>query len=172
MHSSSAISKFMTDLVKDLVTCPTIKLSSRSKGEILQAPKYIKISRLTRNDLTIEGELENICTGLAKHENTIFFDKQPEQPKDWGYIALWGKQSLAGDDDELGMAVLYQDSQFVKLAEDDLNHVVILKPENNKVRYYFLAAWVQEPDGIRTQEAFVDYLIEIIQRVELPFIIQ
>lgn len=128
-------------------------------------------SRLTRNDLSIDGELDNICTGLAKHQNTVFFDRQPEQPMDWGYIALWGNQSLAGEDDELGMAVLYQGSQFVQLAEDELNQVVILKPENNKVRYYFLAAWVQEPDGIRTQEAFVDYLSQILQQFNQPILV-
>ncbi len=129
-------------------------------------------SRLTRNDLTIDGELDNICTGLAKHENTVFFDKQPEQSMDWGYIALWGRQSLAGEDDELGIAVLYQDSQFVQLAEDELNHVVILKPENNKVSYYFLAAWVQEPDGIRTQQEFMNYLEQMVGKLNYPLMIQ
>ncbi|MDZ7318813.1 MAG: DUF4861 domain-containing protein, partial [candidate division KSB1 bacterium] len=95
-------------------------------------------SRLTRNDLTIDGKLDNICTGLAKHENTELFSQQPEQPGDWGYIALWGKQSLAGPDDELGIAVLFQGRQFLQLAEDELNHVVILTPENGRVSYYFL----------------------------------
>jgi len=128
-------------------------------------------SRLTRNDLLIDGELDNICTGLAKHENTVFFEKQPEAPKDWGYVALWGKQSLAGDNDELGIAVLYQGSQFVQLTEDDLNHVVILKPENGKVSYYFLAAWDQEPDGIKTRDAFVDYLSATVQQLNHPILV-
>lgn len=128
-------------------------------------------SRLTRNDLFIDGDWDNICTGLAKHENTAFLDKQPEQPSDWGYLALWGKQSLAADDDELGIAVLYQGSQFVQLDEDNLNHVVILKPENNKVNYYFLAAWVQEPNGIKTEEAFVDYLRQTLQRLNQPILV-
>ncbi|MCU0644396.1 MAG: DUF4861 domain-containing protein [bacterium] len=128
-------------------------------------------SRLTRTDLTIEGELENICTGLAKHENTVYLEKQPEAPTGWGYIALWGNQSLAGEDDELGMAVLYQDSQFIQLAEDDLNHVVILKPENSKVSYYFLAAWVQEPDGIKTRDAFIDYLNKTVQQLNHPILV-
>ncbi len=128
-------------------------------------------SRLTRNDLTIEDELENICTGLAKHENTVYLEKQPEAPTGWGYLALWGKQSLAGEDDELGMAVLYQGSQFVKLAEDELNHVVILKPEDNNVSYYFLAAWVQEPDGMKTQEGFFDYLSQTLQRLNQPILV-
>ncbi len=129
-------------------------------------------SRLTRNDLIIDGGLDNICTGLAKHENTIFLDKQSEQPTGWGYIALWGKQSLAGDNDELGIAVLYQGSQFLQLAEDELNHVVILKPENNRVSYYFLAAWDQEPNGIKTKDDFIEYLNELIQKLTHPVMIE
>lgn len=125
-------------------------------------------SRLTRNDLTIDGELDNICTGLAKHENTVFHNTKPEQPTDWGYIALWGKQSLVGEIDELGIAVLYPGSQFVQLAEDDLNNVVILKPENGKVHYYFLAAWDQEPNGIRTQQEFQVYLEQIVGKLNHP----
>lgn len=128
-------------------------------------------SRLTKTVLTIDGELENICTGLAKHENTEFFSKQPEQSQDWGYIALWGKQSLASEDDELGIAVLYPGKQLLQLAEDDLNHVVILTPENGKVSYYFLAAWDQEPNGITTSQAFVDYLNTTVQQLNQPIVV-
>lgn len=127
-------------------------------------------SRLTRTDLTIEGELDNICTGLARHDSTTFFEKLPSQPQDWGYIALWGQQSLAGPEDELGIAVLFQGASMPQLAEDSLNHVVILKPENGQVRYNFLAAWDQEPEGITTQEAFVDYLNETVQRLNQPIL--
>ena len=129
-------------------------------------------SRLTRTDLTIDGELENVCTGLAKHKNTFFFDKQPEAPTGWGYIALWGNQSLASDDDELGIAVLYQGAQVVQLAEDELNHVVILRTEDNKVSYYFLAAWVQEPGGIKSQSDFINYLNDTVQKLDNPVMIQ
>lgn len=128
-------------------------------------------SRLTRNVLTIDGELDNICTVLAKHENTEFFSKLPEQPNDWGYIALWGKQSLAGPDDELGIAVLFQGTQFRQLAEDELNQVVILKPEQGKVSYHFLAAWAQEPNGITSQEAFIDYLNTTVQQLNQPIVV-
>lgn len=142
--------------------------ASASKVDLTADLSITAGSRLTRTDLTIEGELDNICTGLAKHENTIFRNKQAERPTDWGYISLWGKQSLAGEADELGIAVLYQGSQFIQLAEDELNHVAILKPENHKVSYYFLAAWIQELDGITTPEAFRNYLNETATRLNQP----
>jgi hypothetical protein len=129
-------------------------------------------SRLTRTDLQIEGELDNICTGLAKHERTEFFSKQPDHEGHWGYIALWGQQSLAGPEDELGIAVLFQGASMPQLAEDSLNHVVILKPQNGQVRYYFLAAWDQEPEGIKTREAFMNYLNDTVQKLDNPVIIK
>lgn len=128
-------------------------------------------SRLTKTELMIEGELENICTGLAKHENTIFFSQKPEQFDEWGYIGLWGKQSLISEEDELGIAVLYPGDQLLELTEDDLNHVVVLKPKNGKVSYYFLAAWVQEPNGIKTQQAFVDYLNATVKKLNQPIVL-
>ncbi len=125
-------------------------------------------SRLTKTDLSIDGELDNICTGLAKHANTTFFSQEPAQTDEWGYIALWGKQSLASDEDELGIAVLYPKAQMLQLTEDDLNHVIVLKPENGKVSYYFLAAWIQEPNGIKTSQDFVDYLNVTVQQINQP----
>ncbi|MDZ7376136.1 MAG: DUF4861 domain-containing protein [candidate division KSB1 bacterium] len=128
-------------------------------------------SRLTKTELRIDGELENICTGLAKHENTIFFSTKPERSGEWGYIGLWGKQSLASQEDELGIAVLYPGDQLLQLTEDDLNQVVVLKPENGRLSYYFLAAWVQEPNGIKTQQAFVDYLNATVKKLNQPIIL-
>ena len=32
--------------------------------------------------------------------------------------------------------------------------ILVLKPDQNKVTYYFSAAWEQEPNGIKTKEEF------------------
>ncbi len=125
-------------------------------------------SRMSRNDLVIRGEAENLCTGLAKFENTIYSQKLPQSAGTWGYMALWGKQSLLSETDELGIAVIFPGAQFVTMAEDDLNHVVILKPVQGMMSYYFLAAWDLEPDGIQTQEAFIDYLDQTILGLNSP----
>lgn len=125
-------------------------------------------SRLTHCQLSLSEQVDNICTGLAKHENTTFLEQQSRQPDEWGYIALWGKQSLVGENDHLGIAVFYRGSQFVRLAEDDLNYVVVLNPENKNVDYYFCACWEQEPNGITTQDAFETYLKQIIVEMNHP----
>ncbi len=129
-------------------------------------------SRLTHCKLSIKGEVDNICTGLAKHENTRFIKEQPKTPDEWGYIALWGNQSLAGEDDQLGIAVIYRGSQFDRITEDDLNYVVILKPEGKVVNYYFLAAWDQEPEGIKSKDAFVKCLEEIVLTLNAALVIE
>ena len=39
---------------------------------------------------------------------------------------------------------------------------------DSKVSYFFLAAWDQEPNGIKTQDAFVDYLGKTVQQLNQP----
>lgn len=63
-------------------------------------------SRITKTSLTITGEPDNVCTGLAKHDNTKFLMSDDNDINKWGYIALYGKQSLAGDN--MGIVVFLQ----------------------------------------------------------------
>ncbi|MCI0512807.1 DUF4861 family protein, partial [candidate division KSB1 bacterium] len=88
----------------------------------------------------------------------------------WMYLATYGKQSLAND--LLGMAVLYQQKDLIELTEDKLSHVVVLKPENGNLTYHFLAAWEQEPNGIRTKDEFVRYLNEVVKKLNQPIMIE
>ncbi|MBN2008281.1 DUF4861 domain-containing protein [candidate division KSB1 bacterium] len=125
-------------------------------------------SRLTHCVLSTNGAMDNFCTGLAKAEHTEFFKLLPEHPDEWGYVALWGKQSLASDDDLLGIAVLFQGKQLQELTEDQLNQIVVLKADDDKADYYFLAAWGQEPGGIQTQDAFHEYLKQTVIGLNHP----
>jgi hypothetical protein len=114
-------------------------------------------SRLTRHDLELSSEIDNLCTGIVKHPEAEVI--LPESSTgDWTWLANYGRQTL--QEDLLGMAILYRQNDLIKLSEDDLNHVVILKPSNNKLTYYFLAAWEQEPGGIKSKEEFIGYLNE------------
>lgn len=114
-------------------------------------------SRLTRQDVFLSNNLPNICTGIVKHEGTEFLSKTPVNEDSWGYIATYGKQSLA--EDNLGMVVFVRGNQFVAFQEDEYSHIVVLNPENGQqVSYYFGAAWEQETDGIKDLEAFKTYL--------------
>ena len=125
-------------------------------------------SRLTRHHVQLSTDLPNLCTGIVKHENAELFSKLEGE---WGYIANWGEQSLA--EDELGMAVLFRTGDFAEVTEDEHSHVVVLKPDGGEVTYYFLAAWVQERDGIQTQAQFKSYLdattAELATALEVSF---
>jgi hypothetical protein len=121
-------------------------------------------SRITWHGLNIQGNPENLCTGLVKHEHARVL--QSTLKEGWRYLASWGKQTL--NDDNLGMAIFYHNDNLIKITEDDLNHVVVLKPANGRLMYGFGAAWEKEPDGITTESAFIDYLEKTIDRLDAP----
>lgn len=123
-------------------------------------------SRLTKHNISLSDPLDNICTGIVKHENAEFFSKESPDESSWSYIANYGKQSL--NDDNLGMAVLYKKGDLIKITEDEHSHVIVLKPANNKITYYFLAAWEQEPGGITNEEEFLGWLDVVTQNLSNP----
>ena len=85
-------------------------------------------------------------------------------------LALHGKQSLA--DDNLGMVILYRNKDLIKITEDEHSHVVVLKPMDGKLIYYFGAVWEQEQDGIQSKETFQIYLDQIITRFNIPLVVE
>ena len=115
-------------------------------------------SRLSKNEITISDNALNIVTGLAKYPGTYFF--KSDDTGDWSYIALYGNQTLASDNDKLGIAVFYQTKDLQELAEDDMSYVVKLRPMDGKLNYYFCAAWEQEQNAIQNLEEFKKYLNE------------
>ena len=122
-------------------------------------------SRLTQNDLEINGTPENLCTGIVKLDSTVIIKSDQKNTK-WQYFSTWGKQSL--NNDNLGMVIFYKQTDLIDLKEDNLSYLVLLKPSNGKVSYYFAAAWEKEPDGITTKEQFVKYMNDTVQRLDTP----
>lgn len=120
-------------------------------------------SRLTKAELFFTENLSNITTGLAKHDGTKYFKGENSY---WGYIALWGMQTLSNDN--LGISIIYKKSDLIELKEDDINYLVLLKPQDKKSRYYFAAAWEQEMNGIKTLNEFQNYLNEEIKKLANP----
>jgi hypothetical protein len=112
-------------------------------------------SRMTRHDLELSTEMDNLCTGIVKLPDAEYIIPESAHGE-WTWLATYGKQTL--QEDMLGMAVLYKTKDLILLAEDDDDRVIVLKPDKNKLTYYFLAAWEQEPEGIKTKEEFIDYL--------------
>ena len=128
-------------------------------------------SRLVDVQLTTETPVDGICTGIVKLENTETIRGSLEIPDDhWSYLATWGQQSLDGGN--LGLAILFRKDSLEQITEDDLNEVVVLKSDDQRYRYYFLAAWQGEPNGIRTLEAFKAYLKNTTDRLSSPIAIR
>jgi hypothetical protein len=114
-------------------------------------------SRDTKYLIEFEGTLPNLCTGIVKMEETATI--LGKNNKGWNYLATWGKQSLAGD--SLGLAVLFKADQLKEITSDEVSHVIVLTPENNRLEYRFLGVWEQEPGGIKTKKEFVTYLDQL-----------
>ncbi len=140
----------------------------KGKTNLNSTLKIASGSRLTNYTLNINSTHREFCTGLAKHENTEFLKSENKDENSWNYIAFWGKQSLAGKDDELGTALFYNNKQLVKLTEDELSKIVVLHPQENKINYYFAACWDQEHNGIKTKEEFIKYLNDEVEKLNNP----
>lgn len=112
--------------------------------------------RHTKHTIKPSEKIEGICTGIVKFKD-IELVKKVSDNKKWAYIATYGKQSLVPDN--LGMAVFYQvDTVNGDVVDSQYDHLLLFKPTTEAVSFYFLGAWEQEPDGIKTKEAFYSYL--------------
>lgn len=116
-------------------------------------------SRLTHHQVKVTGgHPQNLSTGLIKDKAAKVFTEQGNSEQ-WGYLASYGKQSLNGEGDNLGIAVLFRPQDYQEFTEDQFSNVVKLTPSaSGELEYYFLAAWELEPEGIKTEEQFLNYL--------------
>ena len=123
-------------------------------------------SRLTHHHVELGGELPNLCTGIAKLDNTELLTSGESDHSEWAYLATYGLQSLA--EDNLGMVVFYKNSDLIEITEDEYSHVVVLQANNDDLDYYFAGAWEQEPNGIKSQEEFVQYIDQKLMELNHP----
>lgn len=122
-------------------------------------------TRVTQELLTVSHGIDNICTGIVKDKAAALFSSKGDD-RQLGYLATYGKQSLNGD--ELGLAVFFKPGAVITFTEDPYSHIVTLKPSDGKVEYYFLAAWVLEPEGIKDGSQFKEYLQTVSQELASP----
>src|SRR5690606_2412778 len=66
-----------------------------------------------------------------------------------------------------GMALLFRRGDREQQTADAHNYVSVMKAAGEDLDYYFLAAWEQELDGIKTKEEFVAYLENEAQQLTL-----
>lgn len=122
-------------------------------------------TRLTREQLTITGNPDNLCTGIVKDKlATLLTNKGDAQH--YGYIATYGKQSL--NDDNLGLAIFFKASSAGAFSADEYSQLVALKPSQGKLEYYFVAVWEKEPNGIRDEKQFQEYLAKTAGELAVP----
>jgi hypothetical protein len=122
-------------------------------------------SRLTHHKVMTSSEVDNLCTGIAIDKNANFLISEPERDG-WSYLASYGRQSLA--DDNVGLAILFRSEDLVDITEDALSRVIVLKPSEKTIEYYFLAAWEKELNGISGEDEFVRYLEQTVSRMNNP----
>jgi hypothetical protein len=123
-------------------------------------------SRLTKVSACMNNDSVQLCTGLAKHKNCDLIKSRSAANVEWAYMALYGRQSLSGDN--LGIAVLYRGADEVELTEDGASDIVVLRPVAGRLTYYFGAAWEDEPEGIKNEKEFKKYLDDTVLELSNP----
>src|SRR5690606_19571632 len=97
--------------------------------------------RFTLVELEPSSPVSGLSTGIVKFSDLPFHRKASNEGN-WGYIATYGNQTLAGDDDLLGMALFYKKGEVAEIRGGSDDHLVVFKP-TDQLSYYFLAAWQQ-----------------------------
>ncbi|HEY5825069.1 MAG TPA: DUF4861 domain-containing protein [Cyclobacteriaceae bacterium] len=123
-------------------------------------------TRLTHQYLEITGTPANLCTGIVKDKAATLITN-PGDKTHFAYMATYGKQSL-NNADELGLAVFFDPKVSGGFNEDEFSHIVTLKPAKGKLDYYFLGAWILEPNGIQNEEQFKAYLNQVSEELANP----
>ena len=124
-------------------------------------------SRLTHHRLSLGGELENIATGIGKNEKGKYVYSEGSA-SEFGYLYTFGPQSY--NNDNLGLAVFFANSDMMEIREDEYNYLVSLKADSKEVSYYFLAAWELEPEGIKSEEEFDAYVKQVAKELANPVV--
>lgn len=121
------------------------------KTDLFSSLQIEEGSYLTKYSIELSESLPNITTGIVRLPDTeveIIEDVKPG----WSCLATFGKQTL--QDDMLGMCVFYKTDQLIYQTKDKYSHVVVLKPENKKLTYFFGAAWQQDASGVKNMDDF------------------
>ncbi len=126
------------------------QIDLKSKLTIFPYDRFVKV------DLSSSEEIDALCIGIVYFKD-IPMNKATSKSGKWGYLSTYGKQTLTDRNDLLGMAVFYNVEDIQELTENKDNHLIVFKPKK-KITYYFLGAWSDEPNGIKTKGEFTDDL--------------
>ena len=121
-------------------------------------------SRASRMELLVDKKI-NIATGIIKIKEAELIVSNSKDSK-WSYIATFGKQSL--NNDMQGLVVFAHTRQVKEITSDDLNHILVLEPENGYVEYYFMPTWELDKEPVVTKDDFMKCIDEVLARLNNP----
>ncbi len=126
--------------------------------------------RFTVNTLEFNRPLRGkFCTGVVKDAAARVF-QSPGSDSTMGFVATWGKQSLARD--QLGLVVFFEHKYFAAFRQDQYSHIVEIRPDAANVAVvWFAAAWEQEPGGIKEESDFISYLEKTARELAQPVVV-
>lgn len=164
---------------KDSITCfipadgkirsqvKTIYYGWDANGEKCDLTSLISIdagSRASRMELLVNKNID-IATGIIKIKDAELIVSNNKDSK-WSYIATFGKQSL--NNDMQGLVVFAHTRQIKEITSDELNHVLVLEPDNGYVEYYFMPTWELDKEPVVTKDDFMKCIDEVLARLNNP----
>jgi len=123
-------------------------------------------SRITRHDVKTDDPSSSLCTGIILNDSVAVMTNYEDTTRKFVYFGTWGWQSL--NKDNLGLGVIVNRDDLQTITDDKMSHILVFKPGLASARYYFMAAWEKEPGGIRSAEAFGEYLENTVTLLENP----
>jgi Domain of unknown function (DUF4861) len=122
-------------------------------------------SRASKVELLLANPGIQLATGIIKDKTAEYIS--PEKTDgDWTYIATFGKQSL--NDDNQGLAVFARKSQIEKITTDELNYVIVFKPQSTQVEYYIMPTWELDKEPVVTKNDFLKCIDQVLNRLNNP----
>jgi len=122
-------------------------------------------SALTFVDATGAGLSGPVAAGIVHHKGMTVL-KSEGAASGWGYIATWGRQSLASDD--LGLVLFFPEDAVAARFNDDGETLFVTFKDAAKVRYAFAQAWVQDASGVRDLDGFKAWIAATLDGLNKP----
>ena len=112
--------------------------------------------------VTSSTPMDNLVTGLVKHDNVNYIEKRSEH---WTMIATYGKQNVLGDEWDLGLALFVKNSQIAEQFEGPHDYLFKFVPQTS-YEYGFFATWQGHPEQPQTQQEFEAFMEQKLQRLD------
>lgn len=136
-------------------------------GKTVDATAHYKINAgdpSTLLTVNLSEPVDNLVTGVVKHEGVNYVELEMNG---YGVIATYGKQSLLGADDELGMALFYKVDDISRKFEAEHDYLIEFKPAT-EMSYQFMGVWPSHPDSPKDEAGFVELLKTKLKALASP----